>query len=156
MTMDNVDTLSPAAHGIGDTLRGRRFEPGVSGNPNGRPKGSRNKATMALEALLDDEAEVLTRKAVEKALAGDPIALRLCLERILPPRRDRPVAFDLPDIVAAADAVKASSTILAACAAGSLSPCEATVVMGLTKCHVQTLEAAELEARVAELEKQLA
>jgi hypothetical protein len=153
MTMENVDTPSPAAHSIGDTPRGRPFGPGMSGNPNGRPRGSRNKTTTALEVLLDGEAEVLTRKAVDKALAGDPIALRLCLERILPPRRDRPVEFDLPHIATAADAVKASSAILAACAAGDLSPSEAAVIMGLTKTHVQTLETAEIEARVTALER---
>jgi hypothetical protein len=138
MTMDQLDPLSPLAQATGDTPRGRPFEPGVCGNPNGRPKGSRNKTTMALEALLDREAELLTRKAVEKALEGDPLALRLCLERILPPRRDRPVAFDLPDVVTMSDAVKASSAILAACAAGTLSPSEAALVMGLTKTHVRT------------------
>ena len=64
-----------------------QFRPGQSGNPNGRPKGSRNAATLALESLLDGEAEALTRKAVELALAGDIAALRLCLDRILPPRK---------------------------------------------------------------------
>jgi hypothetical protein len=49
---------------------------------------------MAAEALLDGEAEALTRKAVELALAGDTVALRLCLERLLPPRRSRRVTFD--------------------------------------------------------------
>jgi hypothetical protein len=71
---------------------GRRFQPGVSGNPAGRPKGAKNKSTLAAEALLDGEAEALTRKAVEMALRGDTVALRLCLERLMPPRRDRPVA----------------------------------------------------------------
>jgi hypothetical protein len=151
--MDDVDTQSPPAYGNGDKPRGRPFEPGTSGNPNGRPKGSRNKTTTAVEVLLDGEADVLTRKAVERALRGDPMALRLCLERLLPPRRDRPVAFDLPEIATASDAVKASSAILAACAAGSLTPGEATVVMGLTKSHVRTLETVELEARLTALER---
>jgi hypothetical protein len=53
---------------------------------------------MAVEALLDGEAKAIARKAVEKALEGDMAALRLCLERLLPPRRDRPVVFDLPKI----------------------------------------------------------
>jgi hypothetical protein len=64
---------------------------GQSGNPSGRPPGARHKATVAAEALLDGEAEGLTRKALEMALDGDTVALRLCLERILPPRRERPV-----------------------------------------------------------------
>jgi hypothetical protein len=60
------------------------------GNP-GRPHGTRNKATRAALALLDGEAEALTRQAVTMALAGDGVALRLCLERIAPPRRDAPL-----------------------------------------------------------------
>jgi hypothetical protein len=39
------------------------FKPGHSGNPNGRPKGVRNKTTLAVEALLDGEAEAITRKS---------------------------------------------------------------------------------------------
>lgn len=74
------------------------FQKGQSGNPAGRPRGARNKATLAAEALLDGEAETITRKAVEHAKAGDPWAVRLCLERVLPARRDRPVNFQLPQI----------------------------------------------------------
>jgi hypothetical protein len=48
--------------------RGRPFEPGQSGNPSGRPKGARNKATVVIEALLEDEAEALIRKVIELAL----------------------------------------------------------------------------------------
>ena len=78
--------------------RGRPFKPGHSGNPAGKPKGTRHKATLAMEAPLDGEVERLTRKAVEMALAGDTTALRLCLDRIAPVRRDRPVTFDLPEL----------------------------------------------------------
>src|SRR6267378_2403412 len=45
--------------------RGKPFAPGQSGNPAGRPVGSRNKATLAIDALLDGEGEALTRKAIE-------------------------------------------------------------------------------------------
>ena len=73
--------------------RGRPFRRGESGNPAGRPIGARHKATILAEALLDGEAEGLTRKVLEMALAGHTVALRLCMERILPPRRERPVPF---------------------------------------------------------------
>src|SRR5207248_1837063 len=73
--------------------RGRPFRRGESGNSAGRPVGARHKATVAAETLLDGEAEGLTRKVLEMALAGDNVAMRLCLERILPPRRERPVRF---------------------------------------------------------------
>jgi hypothetical protein len=60
------------------------FVKGQVPNPNGRPVGSRHKTTLAIEALLEGEAEGLTRKAIEMALSGDMIALRLCLDRIAP------------------------------------------------------------------------
>ena len=64
--------------------RGKPFE---AGNP-GRPKGARHKATLAAEALLDGEGDKLTRKAIDMALEGNGLALRLCMERLVPPRRD--------------------------------------------------------------------
>src|SRR5215831_3932195 len=106
--------------------RGRPFEPGKSGNPNGRPKGARNHATIIAEALLDGEADAITRKLIEKALGGDGGALRLCLDRLLPPRRERTVTFQLPvKVETVADATSASSSVLAAVSAGHLSLDEA-------------------------------
>ena len=72
-----------------------QFEPGRSGNPGGRPRGSRNRSTQALEAILDGEAEALTRRAIEMALEGDGPAMRMCLDRLMPVRKDRPITFTL-------------------------------------------------------------
>src|SRR5215468_10582921 len=82
--MHMADGLTPKPPG---RARGRPYERGRSGNPAGRQTGSRNKATLAAAALLAGESEALTRKAVELALAGEPTAMRLCLERILPRAR---------------------------------------------------------------------
>jgi hypothetical protein len=153
--MDANNSPSASAENTARKQRGRPFERGKSGNPKGRPKGSRNQTTMAVEALLDSEAVALTRKAVEKALEGDMAALRLCLERVLPPRRDRPVTFDLPKLETASDSLNASAAILAACAAGSLSPGEAADIMDLLSVHVRTIEIVEIEARLTTLEKAL-
>ena len=133
--------------------RGRPFEPGQSGNPNGRPKGARNSVTRALESLIDGQGEALGAKAVEKALEGDSPMLRALLSTLVAPRRERTVEFELPKIESAADAVKASYAVIAACAAGELSPHEATEIMGLISTHVRTIEVAELEARLTALEK---
>jgi hypothetical protein len=100
-----------------------QFKPGQSGNPDGRPKGARNAATMAAEVLLDGEAEA-TRKCVELAKAGDTVALRFCLERILPARKSRSVAFDLPAIDTAADLVRAFAAVVKAMASGEIAPDE--------------------------------
>jgi len=79
-------------------VRGRPFKKGRSGNPGGRRQGSYNKATVAAPTLLARESEALTRKTVEMALAGDPAAMRLCMERVLPPCLERIVKFRLPPI----------------------------------------------------------
>ena len=150
--MDIPDTPPDQAQDGAHKPRGRPFEPGRSGNPAGRPKGARNAATLAIEELLDGEAEALTRKLIDKALGGDMAALRICLDRLSPPRRDRLVTFELPKIESASDALKASSAILAACAVGQLSLREAVEFQNLVSSHVGMLESNELAARLAALE----
>jgi hypothetical protein len=78
-----------------------------------------------MEALLDGESEALTRKAIELALAGDTTALRLCIDRLLPTLRERPVAVELPPLTGPKDAVAASAALLAAVTAGEIAPGEA-------------------------------
>lgn len=124
----------------------------AKGNP-GKPKGSRHKATMASLRLLDGEAEALTRKVIEAALGGDTVALRLCLERIAPVRKDAPVQFALPEMKSAEDAAKAAGAVLAAVSDGQLTPAEGSHVMGLIETYRRTLELSELEARVIALEQ---
>jgi hypothetical protein len=80
------------------TNRSSKFSKGTSGNPSGRPLGSRNHATVLMESLLEGKAEELLQKAVEMALAGDTTALRLCMDRLMPPRKDRPIKLSLPPI----------------------------------------------------------
>ena len=146
---------SPPKDGAENTAgmqRGKPFEPGKSGNPAGKPKGTRNAATLALESLLDGEAEALTRKAVDLALAGDITALRLCLDRILPPRKDRPVSFEMPKINNAQDARAASAALLDAVASGNLTPSEASEVGKLIDAYVKTIELTEVLARLDKLE----
>lgn len=129
-----------------------RWKPGQSGNPAGKPKGARHKATQAVEALLEGQAEALTQKAIEKALEGDGVALRLCLERIAPARKDAAVCFDLPAIASASDTVTASSALLEAVAAGDVTPDEASRIMGLLTSHKALVEVCELERRIEALE----
>jgi len=123
----------------------------ASGNP-GRQHGSRHKATRIVLALLDGEAEELTRKAVEMALDGDATALRLCLERIAPPRKDAPVQFEMPKMKGAEDAAQAAAVVLQSVAAGDLTPTEGAHVMALIETYRRTLETTEIEKRLKELE----
>ena len=119
---------------------------------SGRPKGSRNKATIAIESLLKGQAEALTQTAVTKALEGDSIALRLCMERIAPAPKDRPVSFSLPNMKNALDASEASGSVLRAVSEGDLTPIEATRIMGLIDSYRRVLELTDIEHRLKLLE----
>ena len=120
----------------------------AAGN-SGRPKGSRNKATIAIESLLQGQAEALTQTAVTKALEGDSVALRLCMERIAPAPKDQPVSFNLPKMKNAMDASEATGNVLTAVSEGELTPIEATRVMGLIDSYRRTLELTEITVVIA-------
>ena len=105
-------------------VRGRPFAKGRSGNPGGRPRGAINRSTRAAQLLLDGEATALSRKAVELALAGNPTALRLCLDRTVAPRRDRSVELSLPPINSAADILGAIKAVADAVGRGGITPGE--------------------------------
>lgn len=125
------------------------------GNP-GKPRGARHKATQAALALIEGEGEALTRKAIDMALAGDGVALRLCLERLVPPRKDAPVRFDLPAMEGAERAASAMGAILSGVANGDLTPSEAGALAGLVEGYRKALETSELEARLRTLEERQA
>src|SRR5208282_838206 len=128
---------------------------GRSGNPGGRRRGSRNKATLAAAALLEGESEALTHKAVEMALAGDPTAMRLCMERVLPPCRERTVKFRLPSIedtltgdscgLSARDVSHAMNAVTSATAQGEITPGEAETIAGVVDTFVRAIETTKKE-----------
>lgn len=126
---------------------------GTFGRGNaGRPKGARNRKTVAIEALLEGQAEALTQVAIEKALEGDSVALRLCMDRIAPPPKDNPVRFSLKPMHGAMDASKAAESVLNAVSEGELTPFEATRVMGLIDSYRRALELTDIEQRLRILE----
>ena len=118
----------------------------------GRPKGSRNKATIAIESLFQGQSEALTQAAISKALDGDSVALRLCLDRIAPPMKDKPVFFPLPQMWDAMDASQAAGSVLSAVSEGSLTPIEGTRVMGIIDSYRRALELTDIEKRLKLLE----
>ena len=135
--------------------RGKPFPKGRSGNPRGKPKGARHKTTLLAERLMQDDAENIVNAVLAAARDGDMAAARIVLDRIAPARRDSPVTFTLPKIKRPADAVAASSALLAAVAGGRLTPGEALEVSKLIDGFVKTLEVAELEQRLNELEERI-
>jgi hypothetical protein len=86
------------------------------------------------------------------ALGGDTVALRLCLERILPPRRERSAHFALPELRSPADAAAAIAAIAAAVADGDLTPSEAGELAKLVDTYVRTPEASDFDRRLRAVE----
>jgi hypothetical protein len=143
--MPMTDVLLPKPPG---PMRGRPFAKGRSGHPAGRPPGARNKKTLAAAVLLEGEAEALTRRAVDLAFAGDPTAMRLCIERILPPCRERFVRFALPPIESAADIAPAMKAVTSALAAGVITPGEAATIAAVVATFVRAIETSDFERRL--------
>jgi hypothetical protein len=129
-----------------------RFVSGRSGNPAGRPKGCRDHVNRAARDLLASEGEALTRKAIELALEGDPAALRLCLQRVIAPCRERAVEFAMPTIRSAADLAAAMAAVAGAAAQGVVTPREAMQLGRLAEAYVRAVETTELERRLTALE----
>ena len=134
-----------------------RYKPGESGNPGGRPPGSRNKATESAELLLEGEAEALTRKAVELALGGDPMALRPCLDRLIPPRRGRKVQLaNVPPVESIAELSPTMAAITMAATTGEITPGEAAELARVVEIYARAVEVTDFDRRLRELEKQYA
>ena len=127
-----------------------QFKAGQSGNPSGRPRGARNKATVAAEALLDGEAETITRRY----RSGNRRRCNSCLSRILPVKRERTIELDLPVLGGSQDSLRAIGTVLEAVGAGAITPSEGQAVTSLLEAHRRTFEVEELEHRIEALEAQ--
>jgi hypothetical protein len=132
--------------------RGRPFRKGRSGNPSGEAKGTRHKATMAVQALLEGEAEALTRKCIDLAKAGDGTALRLCMERLAPAMKSRAVQLPMPPIDTADDVLKAQAATIGAMAKGHITPDEAATIAGVLEAKRKAIETADLEQRLTAVE----
>jgi len=135
--------------------QGGRFQRGRSGNPSGKPPGTRNKTLVLLDKIGEESAEAVVRAIIESALAGDTKAGALLLERIWPARRGRPITLNLPAIRTAADVTAAMSAVSAAVSDGELSAEEGQSIAALFEAQRRAIETVELEARLAALEQKL-
>jgi hypothetical protein len=131
---------------------GRRFQPGQSGNPAGRPAGSRNATTLAVEALMEGEAEAITRRVVNAALDGDMAAIKLVMDRVAPARKSRLIQIDLPPASNASGLAQAQAAVVASVAGGEIAPDEGMALSGLLEARRKALETEELAVRLQRLE----
>ncbi|WIJ26609.1 DUF5681 domain-containing protein [Devosia sp. RR2S18] len=129
---------------------GGRF---AAGNP-GKPKGARHKTTLAIESLLDKDANAITRKAIALAKDGDMTAIRLCLERLAPPRRGRTVHLpDMPKVESVSDVPKAIAYVLEQVAGGEITADEAADITALLGRYAEACKTIEYEERLKALEQ---
>jgi hypothetical protein len=132
--------------------RGVPFQKGRSGNPVGKPRGVRNRATVLAERLMQDDVIDIVQAVLTAAKRGDVTAARLILERISPVRRGRPVYLDLPAVRTASDVAEAMSALTSAIASGNLTPDEAATVATVFEIRRKALETEEFESRLRALE----
>ncbi len=125
-----------------------QFQPGQSGNPAGKPRGARHKTTLAVQALLDGEAETITRKVIEAAKSGDMAAIRLVLERILPARKDAPISLSLPQVNSIEDIAISMAAVMQAVGNGELTPQEGQAVASLLEQQRKCMETSVLERKL--------
>ena len=148
--------IEPAKTGIEDGRNGQgQWQKGHSGNPAGRPRGSRHRVSAAIDELFEGQAQELAEKAVQSALGGDGAMLRSLLDRLAPPRRERPVSTQIPRLTCAADAAAAMAAIVQSLADGELVPAEAEALARLVEIWVEAHRAHELEERLAAIETAL-
>jgi hypothetical protein len=130
-----------------------QFQKGQSGNPAGKPPGTRNRVTVMAQQLMNDDLEQIIKAVVNAAKDGDMTAAKIVLDRVVPARKGSPVSFSLPPIRSAAEALEASNAVLSACANGEITPQEAAEINNLIAAHVKLIEVADLEKRVEQLEQ---
>lgn len=117
-----------------------KFRKGKSGNPMGRPLGIRNKATLAAEALFEGEIEEICRKTIEEAKRGNIQAIKLVLDRVLPPKKEACVFIDLPAMKTGSDILEAIHRVTQAISRGKLSPTEGDCLTRIIERQAKAIE----------------
>jgi hypothetical protein len=130
-----------------------QFKKGTSGNPSGRPMGARNRATLMAEQYLEGQSEQLVQLAVKFATSGNILALRLCLDRALPIRKERTIELELPPAKNTHDLAANYDRVLAAVSEGRITPTEAQSLTEILDSQARLLENVDMERRLQELEE---
>jgi hypothetical protein len=134
--------------------RGKPFQPGNSFG-RGRPKGSRNKSTAAALALLGEHAEALMRKCIAEALKGNMVAMRLCIERILPALQEPTIKFKAGPTGTSAEVGQMQDAILKEVSKGRIAPQQGEIVVNILDGKRRVIESTEIEERLRAAESGL-
>lgn len=135
----------------GKMQKSNRFQKGQSGNPKGKIKGTKNKATHFIESLMQSELEKIGQKLIELAVGGNLLAIKLVLDRIMPPRTSRSIEIEIPKIENTKDALQAISTVIHAVGQGELTPSEGEAITKIIQLFTQALQSYEFDQRLSTL-----
>jgi hypothetical protein len=130
--------------------RGKPFEPGNTAG-KGRPPRSLNKKTIFQEELGKDGAAII-QKIKQRALKADPMAMRLCMERLVPLAKAPDTRFRLPAVGTGANLTEAISAVTEAVAEGEMSAQEGELMARIVESQRRNIEVEEFEARIKALE----
>ncbi len=124
------------------------FKRGQSGNPAGRPVGSRNKRTIVAEKLFGENGEYFTQLLIELAEKGHSRALRLYIDLFCPRARRRRAAFRLPPVATASDALGAINALVQGVAHGKLAPKRAAELSMKVRTALQVAHESGMRQRI--------
>lgn len=130
-----------------------KFQKGQSGNPKGKAKGTKNKATLAAEELLTGQLETICKRLIQEALLGNMQAIKMILDRILPIKRDLAVKIEIPALKTTSDALESMRVITEAVIDGDISPSEGEALSRIVDAYVKAIEVHDHEKRLNLLEK---
>lgn len=130
-----------------------RFQKGQSGNPKGKIKGTKNKATRFIDSLMQSELNNISQKLIELAVAGNLQAIKLVLDRVMPAKTSRSIEIEIPKIENTTDALQAISTVIHAVGQGELTPNEGEAITKIIQSFTQTLQSYEFDQRLSTLEQ---
>jgi hypothetical protein len=147
--------MSGPADNTAGKQRGRPFALGQSGNPTGRPRGIRNKVTVAVEGLMGKYGEQVAARMVKRAMDGDVGVARLILDRIAPVRRGRAVHLKIGEIGDAASVMNVHAALLTEVAAGRLTPEEAEPFSAMLGAHLKAIETTDIDRRLRDIENKM-
>lgn len=134
----------------GEIQENGRFKKGKSGNPRGKPKGSRHKTSLMAEMLFERGIKIVCEQVLSQAQEGNLHAAKIILDRLLPPRKDRLIKFELPFIEKASDVLEAGRKICHAVGSGEITPLEGESLSKILEIQAKNIELFDFDASLTD------